>query len=124
MQFIGIYVWSKELDNQSTTRVKSLKLIGWIFVIILCLGLGVLFYYEIPAFSKLLTPQYFFETMLIPHILDASTNAISVVGQFLLILCYWEQYILWFVVNLMGIIMYSGKYNRNTKKEIFSFFFV
>lgn len=109
MQFVGIYTWSNQLDNQSTTRVKSLNIIGWIFVIVLCLGLGVLFYYEIPAFSKLLTSQYFFETMPIPHIFDASTNAISVVGQFLLILCYWEQYILWACVNLIGIIMYSGK---------------
>jgi nicotinamide mononucleotide transporter PnuC len=109
MQFVGIYIWSKQLDDQSTTRVRSLKLIGWICVIILCVGLGVLFYYEIPAFSKLLTSSYFFESRLTPHILDASTNAISVVGQFLLILCYWEQYILWTCVNMMGIIMYSGK---------------
>jgi nicotinamide mononucleotide transporter PnuC len=109
MQFVGIYTWSKRLDNESTTRVKSLKLIEWIFVIILCGGFGVLFYYEIPAFSKLLTKQYFFETMLVPHILDASTNAISVVGQVLLTLCYWEQYILWTCVNLIAILMYSGK---------------
>lgn len=109
MQFVGMYIWSKELDSQSTTRVKSLSKIGWIFVIILCVGLGALFYYEIPAFAKLLTSQYFFETMLVPHILDASTNALSVVAQFLLILCYWEQYILWTCVNIMAIIMYSGK---------------
>lgn len=109
MQFIGIYVWSSELDNESTTRVKSLKLVGWIIVIILCLGLGVLFFYEIPAFSKLLTKQYFFDTMLLPRILDASTNAVSVIGQFLLIFCYWEQYILWLIANIIGIVMYSGK---------------
>jgi nicotinamide mononucleotide transporter len=108
MQFVGIYIWSKQLDNESTTRVKSLNLIRWIFTIIICLGLGVLFYYEIPAFSKLITRQYFFETMQVPHIFDAATNAISVVGQFLLIFCYWEQYILWLCVNLMAIIMYSG----------------
>jgi nicotinamide mononucleotide transporter PnuC len=109
MQFIGIYMWSNQLDTQSTTRVKSLKLIGWIFVIILCVGLGFLFYYEIPAFSKLLTSQYFFQTSFIPHLLDALTNALSFVAQFLLILCYWEQYVLWAAVNIMGIIMYSGK---------------
>ena len=109
MQFVGIYIWSKELDNQSTTRVKSLNLIRWILVLVLCLGLGALFYYEIPAFSKLLTSQYFFETMLVPHIFDAATNAISVVAQFLLIFCYWEQYILWFTVNIIAILMYSGK---------------
>lgn len=109
MQFVGMHIWSKQLDNQATTRVKSLGILGWIIVIVLCVGLGALFYYEIPAFSKLLTSQYFFETMQIPHIFDASTNAISVVGQFLLILCYWEQYILWLVVNIIAIIMYSGK---------------
>ncbi|CAF3656435.1 unnamed protein product [Adineta steineri] len=108
MQFVGIYIWSKQLDNQSTTRVKSLKLIGWLFIIILCVGLAFLFYYEIPAFSKLLTSQYFFETNFVPHLLDASTNTLSVVAQFLLIFCYWEQYILWAGVNIMAIIMYSG----------------
>lgn len=109
MQFIGIYVWSKQLDNESTTRVKSLRILGWILTIGLCVGLGALFYFEIPAFSKLLTSQYFFADKQIPHILDAATNAISVVGQFLLILCYWEQYILWLCVNIIAIIMYSGK---------------
>ncbi|CAF1009536.1 unnamed protein product [Rotaria sordida] len=108
MQFIGIYMWSKELDNQSTTHVKSLKLFGWIFIIILCLGLGVIFFYEIPAFSKLLTSHYLFQTMLLPHILDALTNTLSVIGQFLLIFCYWEQYIMWIIVNIISIIMYSG----------------
>ncbi|UJR30939.1 hypothetical protein I4U23_018451 [Adineta vaga] len=108
MQFVGIYVWTKQLDNEATTRVKSLRLIGWLFVIILCIGLGFLFYYEIPAFAKLLTSQYFFETNFVAHLFDALTNAFSVVGQFLLILCYWEQYILWLAVNIIAIIMYSG----------------
>ncbi|CAF1315389.1 unnamed protein product [Adineta ricciae] len=107
MQFVGIYIWSKQLDNQSTTRVKSLKLLGWLLILVLCVGLGFLFYYEIPAFAKLLTSQYFFETNFVAHLFDASTNAISVVAQFLLILCYWEQYILWATVNVIGIVMYS-----------------
>ena len=111
MQFIGIYVWSRQLDYESTTRVKSLKILGWIFVVLLCVGFGALFYFEIPAFSKLLTGQYLFADNLVPHILDASTNAISVVGQFLLIFCYWEQYILWLCVNIIAIIMYSGKHH-------------
>ncbi|CAF0941027.1 unnamed protein product [Rotaria sp. Silwood1] len=109
MQFIGIYMWSKELDNQATTRVKTLNLFGWIFIILLSIGLSVVCFYEIPAFSKLLTSQYFFETMLLPHILDALTNALSIVAQFLLIFCYCEQYIIWIIVNIMAIIMYSGK---------------
>jgi nicotinamide mononucleotide transporter len=109
MQFVGIYIWSKELDKQSRTRVKSLKLINWILIFILGVILAVLFFYEIPLFSKYLTSMYLFEERFLPHILDATTNALSVIGQFLLIACYWEQYIIWTIVNLMLIVMYSGK---------------
>lgn len=109
MQFVGIYIWSSQLDSQATTRVKSLNLFGWILVVILSVGLGFLFYFEIPAFSKLLTSQYFFEENFVPHLFDAITNTISVLAQFLLIFCFWEQYILWVAVNIIGIIMYSGK---------------
>ena len=121
MQFIGMYTWSNELDNQSTTRVRSLTNIGRLIVIILCVGLGAAFYYEISAFSKLLTGGYFYETMLAPRILDASTNAISVVAQFLLILCYWEQYVLWLCVNVIGIVMYSGMKMTTIDLKIFVF---
>lgn len=123
MQFVGMYIWSNELDNQSTTRVRSLTIIGWAIVLVLCVGLGALFFYEIPAFSKLLTSQYFFETMLVPRIFDASTNAISVVAQFLLIFCYWEQYVLWLCVNIIAIIMYSGKREKTRLFEIVVFCF-
>lgn len=109
MQFIGVYIWSRELDNQSTTRVKSLTWIGWIIVLVLSVGLGALFFYEIPACSRAFTGEYAFNDKLAPHILDASTNSLSVIGQFLLIFCYWEQYIFWLTVNILGIIMYSGK---------------
>jgi nicotinamide mononucleotide transporter PnuC len=109
MQFFGIYIWSKELDNQSTTRVKSLKLSGWFFTLLLSLILVILFYYEIPLFSKLLTQSYLFESRFVPHVLDAITNGLSVIGQFLVITCYWEQYIIWTFVNIMLIVMYSGK---------------
>lgn len=108
MQFVGVYIWSRELDNQSTTRVKSLTWIGWIIVVVLSVGLGASFFYEIPAFSRLLTSEYAFDDKLAPHILDACTNSLSVIGQFLLIFCYWEQYIFWLTVNILGIIMYSG----------------
>ncbi|CAF0763666.1 unnamed protein product [Didymodactylos carnosus] len=116
MQFIGIYMWSKELDSSSTTRVRSLSPIPWLVVLIISIGLAVLFYYEIPAFSNLLTLPYYHQTVLVPHILDATTNALSVVAQFLLIFCYWEQYVYWLAVNLMAIVMYSGLFQ--TKLEI------
>jgi nicotinamide mononucleotide transporter len=109
MQFLGIYSWSKQMNTEATTRVRSLTPIGWLVMISLCAGLSAMFFYEIPAFAKALVGEYGFENILVAHIFDACTNAISVVGQFLLIFCYWEQYILWLCTNIMGIIMYSGK---------------
>ena len=108
MQFIGMYTWSNELDQQATARIKSLTWIRRIIVIVLIVGLGVMFFYEIPAFARALTKEYAFDNDLLPHILDASTNAVSFVAQFLLIFCYWEQYILWQCANIIGIFMYSG----------------
>ena len=110
-QFVGIYLWSKQLDNQSTTRVKSLTFSGWCLTIFFSCILIILFYYEIPLFSKYLTSIYLFENRFIPHVLDAITNGLSVIGEFLLITCYWEQYIIWVFVNLILIVMYSGKSN-------------
>ena len=121
-QFVGIYLWSKQLDHQSTTRVKSLTWSGWCAMIVFSCMWIVFFYYEIPLFSKYLTKTYLFEERFIPHFLDAMTNGLSVMGEFLLIACYWEQYVLWTLVNLMLILMYSGKTNFVlSKKTNFSF---
>lgn len=108
-QFVGIYIWSKQLDNQSTTRVRALGWNGWILTILSSCFLIFLFYFEIPLVSKYLIGSYLFETRFIPHLLDAITNGLSVIGQILLIACYFEQYIIWTFVNLVLIVMYSGK---------------
>lgn len=108
MQFVGIFIWSKSLDEKSTTRVKSLTFTGWFLTICLSVILIVLFFYEIPFFSIYFTSKYVFEGDFYPHLLDAMTNGLSVLGQILLILRYWEQYIIWTSVNLMLIVMYSG----------------
>lgn len=118
MQFVGIYTWSNALDQESTTRIRSLTLLRWIIAVVLIVGLGFLFFYEIPAFARALTGMYAFESDIAPHILDASTNAISFVGQFLLIFCYWEQYICWLFANIIGIVMYSGKKKNNRELYI------
>jgi len=108
-QFVGIYIWSKQLDNQATTRVRALSWNGWLLTIFSSCFLVVFFYFEIPCVSKSLTGEYLFETRAVPHLLDALTNGCSVVGQILLIACYFEQYIIWTFVNLILIVMYSGK---------------
>lgn len=109
MQFVGILTWSKALNTKSTTRVRSLTCSGWFFVLSLSGILSVMFYYQIPYVSKFLTKKYSFDEHIGAHVLDALTNGFSVVGECLLVFCYWEQYIIWTFVNLNLIVMYSGK---------------
>lgn len=110
MQFVGIHLWSKQLDSKSTARPRSLTLLGWLLVVFSSGLLTTLFYYEIPLFMKVLRLEYIFAKEPVPHILDAMTNGLSVIGQFLCIARYWEQYIIWTLANLMLIFMYSGKH--------------
>ena len=108
-QLVGIHVWSNSLDQKSTTRVRSLKFFHWPLILFVCAILSCLFFYEIPFFSKLLTSKYDFDPYFLAHLLDATTNGFSVIGQILLVFCFWEQYIIWTSVNIMLIMMYSGK---------------
>ena len=123
MQFVGIFIWSKSLDEKSTARVNSLTFTGWILTASLCVILSYLFFYEIPFFSVYFTTKYVFQDDFYPHLLDATTNGLSVIGQFLLILRFWEQYIIWTTVNLMLIVMYSGrsKIYSQKRKPMFRF---
>jgi HTH-type transcriptional repressor of NAD biosynthesis genes len=107
-QFIGIYMWKDNLDNEETAIPRSLNFWKWLLVLISSLLLSVGFYYEIPPFTILLTGSYAFTDNQIPWKLDAVSNALNVVAQILLIGRYWEQWILWIAVDCMQIAMYTG----------------
>jgi HTH-type transcriptional regulator, transcriptional repressor of NAD biosynthesis genes len=108
MQFLGIYIWRRNLDSQNIVKSRRLAPVGWICILSSSLLVGVGFYYEIPAFARALAGSYFFEGMTTPRRLDSATNALSICAQFLMLWRYWEQWLFWISVDVLQIIMYSG----------------
>ena len=108
MQFLGIYMWRHNLDNENVAKSRSLGPLVWFCVIAVSLLIAIMFYYEIPAFARALAGSYFFQGMETPRRLDAATNALSICAQLLMLWRYWEQWLLWISVDVLQIIMYSG----------------
>jgi HTH-type transcriptional repressor of NAD biosynthesis genes len=108
MQFVGIYMWRRNLDTQLVARSRSLGLLTWCFAMVVTLLIAVAFYYEIPQFAKALTGTYYFAAMPTPWRLDAATNALNICAQILMLYRFWEQWLFWISVDVLQIVMYSG----------------
>ena len=76
---------------------------------VLFIGLFALaFWYAIPPFGIALCGVYFFDGLLFPRVVDSLICGISIVAQILLIKQYEEQWICWILVDVLGIIQWSG----------------
>lgn len=107
-QFIGIWLWSKHMDADDNAIPRRLNVLQWTLSLLLSLGLGFAFYYEIPEVAKLIEGSYIFENDEVPRRLDATTNALSVVAQILMIMRFREQWIFWIAIDVIQIAMYVG----------------
>ncbi|KAJ1550919.1 hypothetical protein HK096_004236, partial [Nowakowskiella sp. JEL0078] len=108
MQFWGIYTWSEKMDENETVTVRGLPLLGYLGTIVCAAALTIAFYYEIPAFAIAIIGNYVYDGLPVPWILDAMTNGLNITAQILLIMRFWEQWILWSIVNVLQITMYAG----------------
>src|SRR5579862_9304865 len=108
MQFVGIYMWMGNLDQEHVARSQSLGWLGRCGTLIVSLLIAVAFYYEIPEFAKALTGSYYFAGMPVPRRLDSATNALSICAQILMLYRFWEQWLFWISVDVLQILMYSG----------------
>jgi HTH-type transcriptional regulator, transcriptional repressor of NAD biosynthesis genes len=108
MQFVGLYLWRRNLDEENVAKSRSLGFFGWIIVLLSSFGIAIAFYFEIPAFATALAGSYLFEGLTIPRRLDSATNALSICAQILMLWRYWEQWLLWISVDVLQMIMYSG----------------
>jgi len=108
LQFYGIYEWNNNNDNN--TQIKKIQnKCTYVAFTYLCFILWIIFYFEIPGFTKFITnTDYPYETNILPRILDSGTTSISIIAQWLLINKYYECWILWIIVNIFQIIMFSG----------------
>jgi len=105
LQFHGFYKWNKGIDLE----VKVLTIIEKIKYTYLCFIFWYIFYFEIPGFTKFVTQQeYPYETNILARVLDSGGTSLSIIAQYLLINKYYETWILWSIVNIFQIIMFSG----------------
>lgn len=103
LQFDGLYVWNKDI------KVKNLNILQKIGFTYLSLVLWFIFYFEIPSFTKFVTNQeYLYEYNILARFLDSGTTSLSIIAQYLLINKYYENWIIWIIINIFQIIMFSG----------------
>jgi len=122
-QIWGYLRWSKddrttEDKDKEKNNIKVLKIHQKIIYVFLCFTLWYIFYFEIPGFTKFITQfiveqEYLYESNIVARILDSGTVSISIIAQYLLIKKYYECWILWTIVNIFTIIMFSGKLGDN-----------
>lgn len=132
LQFVGMVAWEKRLDEEGTAfRSPSMSFKSWLFALVVSGIVFVIFFYEIPAFSKAFVGYYIFEgidgKVTVPWVLDALSNAFNAGGQILMIQRQWEQWLFWIAVNVIQLAMFSGVAGFGVDFNIlcmFSFFLV
>jgi nicotinamide mononucleotide transporter len=102
MQFIGYYFWRK--NNEQITqakpvpKVKKLTRIHWIMGIPLLVAAVIGYGYFLQSLNA---NQPF---------LDSTTTILSITAQILLTLRFAEQWLVWIVVNVLSIILWTNAY--------------
>jgi len=97
MQFIGFFTWKKYLNSGSVTQVTSRRLSP---IMSLYVGLGsllaTLFYGYILQSLNGQTP-----------FIDATSTVLSIIAMVLMARAYAEQWVLWILVNVVTIVLWS-----------------
>lgn len=92
---IGVFVWKKNI-NKGTAEIKAKKFTPFKFILTIC-GLAVL--------SVII---YFVDVKLggVAPLLDTLSLSIAIVANILCTMCYKEQWLLWFVLDIVQTILY------------------
>jgi NadR type nicotinamide-nucleotide adenylyltransferase len=108
LQFFGIYKWHNKMEDNNVI-INKCNLWDELKIICCCVILCVIFYYEIPVLTKLITNnEYIFINNLTAYLLDVITTSLSIIAQILMNYRYREQWILWIVIDILQITLYCG----------------
>ncbi|QQE75786.1 nicotinamide riboside transporter PnuC [Brevibacillus composti] len=95
VQFIGLYMWSKNRTQQSVkgedVSVKRLTKRGWVYLIIIA-AVGIVLYAELLHYIGGQAVR-----------LDSAAVVLSIIAQILMLKRYAEQWALWIAVNVLSI---------------------
>ena len=100
MQVVGYFMWKKQMASDGMVISKKLDLKSWLYTFFASVA-GIMIYglilREIPGQN---TP-----------FIDAASTVLSVIAMWLMVKCFTEQWILWIIVNIVSIIMWSYRLN-------------
>lgn len=117
MQLIGYHLWKKHLDSNKTVVVYHFSWTETLISFYTLAMIATFFYFEIPAYSRAVIGSYAYDGTniknIIPHLFDAVTDALSIIGEVLMLLRYCEQWIAWMISNILQLAMFSGIANKH-----------
>ena len=100
IQFIGFYMWSKNMNKDElgvkTVKAKNLSGKGWLYVIVTVAIVGVLYSLFLHSIGSGQAN------------VDAFAVVLSITAQLLMLKRYAEQWLLWIVVNVLTIILWTN----------------
>lgn len=100
IQFIGFYMWSKNMNKDSlgvsTVKAKNLSGKGWSWVVVTVAVVSVVYALFLHAIGSQQAG------------VDAFAVVISITAQLLMLKRYAEQWLLWIVVNVLTIILWTN----------------
>lgn len=103
MQFYGFYVWKKNMNPQTNEVFKkSLSIKNTIILLIAVLTLTTIYSFIL---------QYLNGTL---PFMDALSTVVAIVAIYIAIKRYAEQWILWIIVNIVTVIMWTYAFLNGT----------
>ena len=103
MNFVGMYMWSKNMNKQTEEVVKKRMTRKNSIVAYACVAIGTLAYGVILKYMKGTLP-----------FVDAMSTVFSVFAQFLCVKRYMEQWVLWIVVDVVTVFMWVYAFINGT----------
>ena len=103
MNFVGLYMWSKNMNNQTEEVVKERMSFKGSVIAYTCVIAGTLGYGVILNLMNGTLP-----------FIDSMSTVFSIFAQFLCVKRYMEQWVLWIVVDIVTVIMWVYAFINGT----------
>lgn len=112
MQFVGWALWLKRRDSSESVTVvaKRMSAINRIILIAVSVSLTLIVGYILEIYND---PQ--------PY-KDSATTVLSIIAMFVMVKAYMEQWVLWIVVNIISVIMWTVLYLKGADHSLFMVF--
>lgn len=99
MIFISFYMWRKNINKDLRVNTRKLSLKWSIFIIVISAACVICYSFVLKAIGGVNT------------IIDATSTVVSLIATILMSLRYREQWIMWFVVYIVSIIMWATTFD-------------